>query len=87
MCIFVHQRASLALQQQGGKTDTTMIKFREKQEPQIANYDVELISLVKEHQFLYDTKNADYRNLPLREQVWIAISANLSIVESKLSIV
>lgn len=61
-----------------------MIKFREKPEPQVANYDIELIQLVKEHELLYNTRNSDYRNLPLRATIWSGIALALIIDDRKL---
>lgn len=61
-----------------------MIKFRVKQEAPSLN-DNELISQVKNHEFLYDTKNPDYRNLPLRASVWSSIAKELNIRDRKLN--
>lgn len=55
-----------------------MIKFSVKQEPPIID-DVELINAVKQNEFLYNHKSADYRNLPLRATVWSSISKELNI--------
>lgn len=51
----------------------------------MANYDVELISMVKEHEFIYNPKHQDYRNLPLRANIWTLISRDLNIDDRKLS--
>lgn len=63
-----------------------MIKFRVKQEAPSLN-DNELIALVKNHEFLYDTKNPDYRNLPLRASVWSSIAKDLNVQDRKLFLV
>lgn len=60
-----------------------MIKFRVKEEPQQISDSV-LINLVKAHEFLYDTKNSDYRNLPQRAVVWSAIAKELGITDREL---
>jgi Alcohol dehydrogenase transcription factor Myb/SANT-like len=59
-----------------------MIKFRVKDEPQPID-DIELIKLVKGHEFLYNTKNPDYRNLPQRSVIWSTIAQDLGINDRK----
>ncbi|KAG5667699.1 hypothetical protein PVAND_015670 [Polypedilum vanderplanki] len=60
-----------------------MIKFRVKDEgPHID--DENLIELVREHQFLYDTRSPDYRNLPMRATVWAEIAKNLAIEDQNI---
>jgi hypothetical protein len=55
-----------------------MIKFRMKQgSPSID--DAELIQLVKNYEFLYNIKHADYRNLPMRAAVWATIAEKLNV--------
>ena len=55
-----------------------MIKFKLKQEGEPID-DAKLIREVKKHSFLYDTRDADYRNLPLRAKQWSKIARNLKI--------
>lgn len=55
-----------------------MIKFRVKQEPPTID-DTKLINLVKNNIFLFDVRNPDYRNLPLRASVWASIANDLKI--------
>ena len=59
-----------------------MIKFRVKKEPPMLD-DQEIINKVFKHEFLYDTKNPDYRNLPQRDSVWMNIANALNIRDSK----
>ncbi|KAG5682727.1 hypothetical protein PVAND_012060 [Polypedilum vanderplanki] len=60
-----------------------MIKFRVKDEgPHID--DINLIELVREHQFIYDTHSPDYRNLPMRATVWAEIAKNLGIEDQNI---
>lgn len=61
-----------------------MIKFRVKQEPPSIE-DQELIDLVKAHEFLYNTKNPDYRNLPLRACIWADIAKLLNIDDRRFN--
>lgn len=64
-----------------------MIKFRVKQElltvEERLKEDSEIINRVKCHEFLYDTKHPDYRNLPMRDTVWTCISSEMNIRDSK----
>jgi hypothetical protein len=57
-----------------------MIKFRVKDEPQTID-DSYLISRVKSHEHLFDTKHPDYRNLPQRAIVWASIAKELGIAD------
>lgn len=43
-----------------------------------------MIEEVKLHEFLYDTRNCDYRNLPLRATVWSEIAKNLGIKDQNV---
>lgn len=60
-----------------------MIKFRVKQE-QPSIDDESLIQKVKQHEFLYNMKHSDYRNLPLRANTWASITEDLEIEDRKL---
>lgn len=61
-----------------------MIKFIVKEEPPHIN-DSELIRLVKAQEFLYNTKNVDYRNLPLRSTTWNEIAGELNIKDREFN--
>lgn len=61
-----------------------MIKFRVKQEPPHID-DALLVAKVKQHQFLFDVKDSDYRNLPQRAEVWKNIAGELNIDNRKRS--
>lgn len=60
-----------------------MIKFRVKAEESQPVDDNDLIRLVKLHEFLYNTKNPDYRNLPQRAVIWGSIAKELGISDRK----
>lgn len=60
-----------------------MIKFTVKELPQQI-IDSDLIRIVKNHEFLFNTKNPDYRNLPQRSVVWGSIAKELGISDRKL---
>lgn len=48
--------------------------------------DSEIIEEVRQHKFLYDLRSPDYRNLPLRNEIWQQISNKLLIDPRKLYI-
>jgi Alcohol dehydrogenase transcription factor Myb/SANT-like len=46
--------------------------------------DGKLIAAVSKHSFLYDTKDRDYRNLPMRVTAWSEIANDFNITDRKL---
>lgn len=67
------------------KFQVEMIKFRMKQGQQLQIADIEIITLVKDHEFLFNPKHSDYRNLPMRGTVWLKIAKALNIADRKCS--
>jgi hypothetical protein len=60
-----------------------MIRFKTKKTISSLN-DSEIIEQVKQHRFLYDSRSPDYRNLPMRNEIWEKISRKLQVEQRKL---